>query len=136
MASRKSWDDLSPKYRARLERGGITRSTFATADKSAARGHKATPEHPQEAILKPHKYERYVQDRSDEMRQVIARKERIWGHRPKYKRGRSARAVTEPNPVTKKLPTIQAMRAFLRMSDDDIAELDWRDDEWWFLFYH
>lgn len=36
--ARKPWDELSPTYRRRLERKGITRETHATASLKAARG--------------------------------------------------------------------------------------------------
>ncbi len=36
---RKEWDELSPDYRRRLERFGITRETHATAPLYQARGH-------------------------------------------------------------------------------------------------
>lgn len=44
--ARKSWDSLTPTYRHRLERGGVTRSQYESgASLKAARGHRATPEH-------------------------------------------------------------------------------------------
>lgn len=43
--ARKGWGQLSPTYRARLERGGITASSYATgASLASARGHGSTPE--------------------------------------------------------------------------------------------
>lgn len=39
MARRKPWDDLSPGYRKRLERAGVTRETHGSADLGLARGH-------------------------------------------------------------------------------------------------
>lgn len=39
MSARKAWTSLSPAYRARLERAGVTASTHASADKTRARGH-------------------------------------------------------------------------------------------------
>ncbi len=39
MAARKAWDALSPAYRARLERSGITRASHAKANLTEARGH-------------------------------------------------------------------------------------------------
>ena len=39
MSARKSWSQLTPAYRARLEARGITAATHASADKTSARGH-------------------------------------------------------------------------------------------------
>ncbi len=39
MAARKAWSQLTAAYRARLERAGVTASTHASANKTAARGH-------------------------------------------------------------------------------------------------
>ena len=46
-ANRRRWRDLSPAYRKRLERAGITwQAYYAGATLSKARGHAKTPEHP------------------------------------------------------------------------------------------
>lgn len=64
MAARKQWDSLSSSYRARLERGGITRTSYEQgASLSAARGHHATPERPERAQRDPERYRRYLQAR-------------------------------------------------------------------------
>lgn len=43
---RKGWESLSPAYRKRLERNGITASAYAQgASLQKARGHRTTPEH-------------------------------------------------------------------------------------------
>jgi hypothetical protein len=39
---RKGWNELSPSYRARLERQGVTADTYRSADLRAARGHRPT----------------------------------------------------------------------------------------------
>lgn len=50
MAQRKGWDELSPDYQKRLQRGGIDRTAYAAgASLKSARGHAATPEKPQRA---------------------------------------------------------------------------------------
>ena len=43
MAYRKAWKDLSPAYRARLERKGITARTHGVANLTEARGHPSRP---------------------------------------------------------------------------------------------
>ncbi len=40
--ARKAWKDLSPDYKARLKRQGITAKTHRTADLNTARGHRST----------------------------------------------------------------------------------------------
>jgi hypothetical protein len=40
MAARKAWSELTPAYRARLERQGITSKNHASANKIRARGHQ------------------------------------------------------------------------------------------------
>ena len=55
----RNWDNLSPKYRERLSRSGITKSQYESgASLSKARGHAQTPEHPNRANSKP-EYARY-----------------------------------------------------------------------------
>lgn len=43
MGTRKAWKDLSPAYRARLERAGVTSHTHAVANLTEARGHPSSP---------------------------------------------------------------------------------------------
>ena len=62
MAKSRNWEALSPAYRSRLERGGISRSAYeAGASVSAARGHAATPERPERAARNPERYAGYVE---------------------------------------------------------------------------
>jgi len=66
MASgRKGWQSLSPGYRSRLERKGITKAQYESGvNLSAARGHAKTPEHGlKSAFSNPKKYENYLQTR-------------------------------------------------------------------------
>jgi hypothetical protein len=64
MAGR-SWDNLSPKYRERLSRAGVTKRQYESgANLSKARGHGQTPEHPREAHRKPEKYSDYISRRT------------------------------------------------------------------------
>lgn len=61
---RKSWESLTPKYRARLSRGGITKSKYESgASLAKARGHAKTPEHPREAARNPERYREYNRKR-------------------------------------------------------------------------
>ena len=63
MASRRSWQSLSPAYRRRLERGGITAATYGKVSASAARGHARTPERPSRAAKNPLRYPQYIAKR-------------------------------------------------------------------------
>jgi hypothetical protein len=65
-AKRKGWQALSPGYRARLSRAGITEKAYGRGESiRAARGHKATPEHGiKEATRSPatfRKFRKYVE---------------------------------------------------------------------------
>lgn len=63
---RRAWADLSPNYRKRLERGGITKRDYDRGrNLSAARGHFATPEHGIKSAEKhPEKYGEYIRKRA------------------------------------------------------------------------
>lgn len=62
---RRSWESLSPDYRKRLSRYGITKSQYENGRPlSGARGHGATPEHPKEAKRNPKKYGDYIRTRA------------------------------------------------------------------------
>jgi hypothetical protein len=63
---RRSWESLSPAYRARLSRYGITKSQYEHGRPlSGARGHGATPEHGLKSARKnPRKYGDYIRKRS------------------------------------------------------------------------
>jgi hypothetical protein len=61
MAKGRSWDSLSPTYRERLSRAGVTKSQYQSGTNlSKARGHAQTPEHPREAERHPERYPDYV----------------------------------------------------------------------------
>lgn len=63
---RKGWDNLSPAYRDRLSRRGITKSQYEHGRPLAgARGHGATPEHGlKSARRNPKKYGDYIRKRA------------------------------------------------------------------------
>ena len=63
MASRrKGWDALSPGYRARLEKSGITKTYYDRGlSLQSARGHRQTPEHGiKQARKQPTRYRKYL----------------------------------------------------------------------------
>jgi hypothetical protein len=61
-ASRKGWHALSPGYRARLEKNGVTKAQYDAGKSIAkARGHSQTPEHGiREALRKPARFKKYI----------------------------------------------------------------------------
>lgn len=76
---RKGWESLSPAYRKRLERGGISAADYGAGHSlSRARGHATTPEHPTDKIAKS-KYPAYYARRQQLIRDFIEKKDRLWG---------------------------------------------------------
>jgi hypothetical protein len=65
-ARRRNWESLSPAYRARLSRYGITKSQYEHGRPlGGARGHGATPEHGlKDARKNPKKYGDYIRKRA------------------------------------------------------------------------
>jgi len=63
---RRAWESLSPDYRARLSRNGISKRDYERGrNLSAARGHFATPEHGlKSAQRNPAKYGDYIRKRT------------------------------------------------------------------------
>lgn len=76
---RKGWENLSPAYRKRLERGGISAADYASGKSlSKARGHSKTPEHPTDKIDRK-RFRDYYDKRQQLMRDFIEKKDRLWG---------------------------------------------------------
>jgi hypothetical protein len=139
--ARKSWSQLSPEYRTRLERAGITPAQHATGDLARARGHGATPEHPTDITgMSPEgrqRYRDYIQRRQTLVREVIAKKDRLWGGGLRYNSKRSRAAVESRMRDAGHVPTMAKLQAFMNMSDTEAQGFPfWRDPEWHFLFYH
>lgn len=146
----KSWDELSPAYRARLSKNGINADTFAEAKRTGqlekARGHGETPERPERAQKEKNRerYKDYLERRRTLENKVIARKDLLFGDTHKYNlRGAKQRSIdaVHKNPVTRKPPKIKAMRDFLAHSESYGDFADWwddvkDDDDYAFVFYH
>ena len=79
-----AWDALSPAYRARLERNGVTRQSYTSGAKLAkARGHAKTPEHGvKDAARNPAKYKDYLNKRPTGGQQLPTSsiQEQAWQH--------------------------------------------------------
>jgi hypothetical protein len=82
---RKGWDSLSPSYRGRLERSGITQFGYESGQSiKKARGHSATPERPSQAVKKPGEFTAYTSRRQKLIDSIVKAKEQAWGNRPKW----------------------------------------------------
>lgn len=139
---RKSWAALSPAYRNRLQKAGITQAHYdAGASLTAARGHSQTPEHPERAEKQPTKYHRYLNERNRLVQLVVDRKQRLFGSRPKYNNSRSGENVKKGVPnipgYTRKPPTITELRQALKRTDHQIlADAASQKPEKSYLWYH
>lgn len=95
--ARKGWGALSPGYRARLEKNGISRQDYeAGTSIRKARGHEHTPE-------RPSSYDRtifvqYARNRGSLIRQLEEKKEELFGGRPRWKEERSKQNIRDYPP--------------------------------------
>lgn len=113
--ARKGWDALSPGYRARIERSGMTRGEYEAGQSlQKARGHAATPERPKQ--FDAQKYPRYAAERAKLARELERKKEQMFGQSPKWNAEKSRRHMTE------KPPSLAKMRWVLDASDEDILD--------------
>lgn len=82
--ARKGWDSLSPGYRQRLEKGGISKTAYNRGESlQKARGHAQTPERPSQ----PKQREKFPQYHSERQRLVNAvnrKKQDFFGTSPKW----------------------------------------------------
>lgn len=105
--------------------------------RKAARGHAKTPEHPGQAAKAPSRFPEYNQRRAQENQTLLLRKRALFGDRIKYRERSSDRnALSNPQESTGGKVNRAYVRRFLKMTPDEIALIDWSDDEWGFLFYH
>jgi hypothetical protein len=128
--ARKGWNSLSPAYRARIEKAGLTQADYeAGTSLSRARGHANTPENPRS--YDPQKYQKYNTKRSQLTQKVEQRKQELFGDSPRWNKERSDRAIRE------KPPSLALMRWALEASDEDIINAIRQDpDTYRFLCYH
>ena len=97
--ARKGWDQLSPAYRARLEKGGVSKTAYERGESiQAARGHSRTPERPTQAQNFP----QYQNERNKLVDKVASRKQAFFGTSPKWNPIRARRAFNaNPPPMAK-----------------------------------
>lgn len=146
MPRKRDWNTLSSGYQSRLLRNGITKQAYeAGANLSKARGHAHTPEHPEDAIKKPSKYRKYINNLKQLQQQVIERKEQIWGNRHKYNSRRAKEHVLRGVPPDFNKPGAMTLRRMLAATDQEWERYvlqaaqgaqDIIEDDWNVLFYH
>jgi hypothetical protein len=134
---RQPWGSLSPSYRDRLSKAGITPQMHAAGESiRAARGHEHTPEHPQEGIKDATRFRDWFATRQALVRRVAKRKERLFGDSHKWN-GRKNYGLVNKGADGAHPPSIAMLRWALDASDDEwIEALESRDDDYSFLFYH
>lgn len=111
--ARMPWDQLSPTYRKRLEKAGLTKTSFeAGASIKKGRGHEKTPERP--IGYNPKKYPQYSQTRGNLEKQLQQKKEQIFGDRPRWD------AIKSLKHIRQKPPTMAQLRWALAASPEDL----------------
>ena len=134
----RNWESLSSDYRERLQRKGISRGEYESgASLAGARGHKATPEHPERAEKHPERYEAYIFKRDELVSQIFNLKESLYGGSSKWNAERALRSINKTakgkvrsiaslNRVLDVLERTHSLEAFAELEEND------RDA----LFYH
>jgi hypothetical protein len=126
VAKRKPWAQLSPTYKARLEKAGISKTDFeAGASIKAARGHAYTPERPTQ--YDPTKFVSYNLKRQSLITQLENRKQQVFGNSMRWSAERSQKWIRE------KPPSIAQIKWALNASDEEIYNAI-REDPKTFLF--
>lgn len=124
--ARKGWTALSPTYRARLERNGITRSAYERGESiKGARGHSKTPEHPSQAKRNPQNFAEYVSERISLEQKLIAKKDQVFSGSPKYNSRHSQKNVKSDD--RGKFHSKKAMQDALTALDNYDGSTDWWD---------
>jgi len=100
--ARKGWESLSPAYRNRLERGGISKAAYERGESiKSARGHSQTPERP--SLSNPQKFPKYHSERQKLINAVNRRKQNIFGISPKWNPSRARANLNKYSPPLSKL---------------------------------
>ena len=146
----KAWRDLTPAYKHRMRRKGLSSRNWDTARgaqlRAKARGHGATPEHPNRVARNPDKYTDYTRRRDELAARVQAKKLRYFGTSVHYRPSNSDRNVLTPPAGEGELSRSKAYK-FLKMTEDEAYAMasktsiaihrgDHSYDDWSFLFYH
>lgn len=129
--ARKGWDSLSPNYRRRLEKAGLSKSDYESGvSLSKARGHAKTPEHGVKNVNKA-KYPEYFSQREKLIQELQRRKREMWGDRPRWDESRSMSHIRQ-KPISN-----QALKWALEADESDLIDAIREDAETFlFLGYH
>lgn len=97
--ARKGWDSLSPGYRMRMEKAGLTRADYESGQSiKKARGHEKTPERPRQYSAT--KFPLYDQERARLEKELEKKKKDLWGDNRKWNPTRSEKHIREkPAPL-------------------------------------
>lgn len=113
--ARKGWDALKPGYRERLENAGITKQDYESGGSlTKGRGHEKTPENPRQ--YSPSKYPKYHGERLKLERELLQRKEQVFGQSTRWNAARSERNLRD------KPPSLALIRAALQMTDSEMLD--------------
>lgn len=137
MAERKPWASLSPEYRDRLARKGITPQMHAAGESiRAARGHARTPEHPAEAERNPEKFKDYFGERRKLILQVARRKAQLFGDSHKFNAKRS-QDIINMGWDAKNVPSNAQLQWAINADEYELLDaIESGDEEYSFLWYH
>jgi len=112
--ARKGWSSLTPGYRARLERNGISESDYESGVSiSSARGHARTPERPSQARDNPKQFPLYQQERTTLTNSIVAKKQHWFSTAPKWN------PITSANKFKKDPPPMAALRRWNQLTRDE-----------------
>lgn len=128
--ARKGWQQLSAAYRARLEKGGVSKAAYERGESiQSARGHSQTPERPTQA--NPAIHGKYVATRSQLVTTVVARKQAFFGTSAKWNPTNS-RKPFDLNP-----PPIAWLRKWAKYSYEEwLGEIRENPETIAYLGYH
>lgn len=128
--ARKGWDALSPAYRQRMERNGVTRDIYESGGSiQKARGHQATPERPERANAE--NFPDYFNRRQRLVRELAAKKQRLFHDRLRYDAKRSRDNIRELK------PSMSQLQWAVKASEDELLDaLRDSPETFAFLGYH
>jgi hypothetical protein len=139
---RKGFHLLTPAYRGRLERNGITETSYnAGVSLKKARGKAPLPQNTRKGRAEARATKTRAAKASSANEALAAQvqrvKKQLFSSSYKFRNDRSEKN-TKTNPKTKKAPNPEYMQRFLNDPQGVFDSLTWDDNmdhEWWFLAY-
>jgi hypothetical protein len=128
--ARKGWTQLTPAYRQRLEKAGITQSEYESgASIRAARGHQHTPERPTAGT--PQTFPKYFQERQRLYLNLERRKLEVFGQSDRWDDSKSKMIIRKYH------PSFRLMKWALTATDEEIYDaLREQSEDFVWLGYH